>query len=897
MATKGAGGRREPKVKLFEVRFVQIEAFLDVPQKWWAAVDDRSGTQTCPSLPPVPIDVRPDEMLGLSGVMVRRSSGFVDSNSKWYPPEAVVSPMCFIGVRDATGGAGADSVRRTFVRERSRPIDGKWIYVFRACAVDGRDAELHAELKLAGGRIRNVTAGAKAAGDDGGGTDAIVLELERPEGQLKRRLSYFFHLAPYRLVPSALAALREDIRARRRGISLADGFYVDVYPLGHPDQALPELALFARRRELPPEEKRGYRVHLPDALEEGGRRAHVYADALDAWSNHLQARAGDSEYVLAKRFQVLTRSAPNLKCLVEGELVGYLRPKETESAELHAAAERAERDLLRWIGREQTRGILDDLWNPPPTIIHAEHGETYGAFPPGAEAWSNPFSLSVNDYLDAPEDVAEEIDNLVAAVHERLDALGDGQAWLEKNLDRCLGKDCPLAHGGATLVFQAKRKTGQAVTQAHGLILATYGKAWARKYREEALTELKQWVRANYGIDLARLSGEERRSLKRTARRELKRARRLPIDELAFDPESVKGLRFSQGASAAFGLAVEAVNVAYAAQQIAKDPGDTWSYVEATGAILDAYDSISDLHKGLRTFEVKLTGRAVALQALKPITAVAGVIDIAGGARGMFQAREGGERFGFAMSTVGAAASLAGAFAVTGPVPLAILAIGLVLQAAGQGLAAQFDPLSRLLRNSRFANTRKTLGSAIKDGTLMGEIADAVDPDVDEPWYTGKLCALRRNISAQHRALDEILYGFEAKVVNDGSKLSLRLTLGVHGQITEGAVWQVALEVFKDPLLIPERRGAPLVPDHVIRLDTDAILQGQRGGREMLIPLLDVEPMAYRDANQVYRPARNVLVKGRVSLDVRGDGKTAIVRRVSAALGLNDREVRRANPW
>lgn len=835
-----SGSRKAPALEYFEVRFVEIEALLDLPDGAVVASGEGGVAETLHAWP------------GAAG----RAEYLDGKGREVYGPRVLSGPTLFVDV------SGWGQVRRTFARDRSRPIDGKWVYAFRSGAPDGRDAKLVAELSFRNGRFRRADGRDRCADPwKGKAQEAEALLLERaPLGRPGNPYGYFFHLSSFRLPEAAVARLAGKVAAR--GVSLGDPFQVDVHPIGAPAKAASVLTLAARGEQVPGERARGYRVHLVDALREGIRRAHSLSDALDAWASAQELLAANPEYVLAKRVQLVTEGNTDLRSLVARGLFDYLGTAEKEAARCFLAAHVAMGVLLRWIGAEQRPGRR---WDDGRAV--QVHEGRVGWRAPSAEApWGNAFSSALRDAFDGETDEARRpFWEATAVVHQRLNELESGRAWLQRNLGQALDRQEPIADAGAALVFQGARKAEQAIPAGLGWVLAAYGEAWTRRHREQALGSLQDWISAKYGANIAKSNRAERRAFESAERRELRRARRKGIDALELSSTREQNVKFAKGAFEALSVGIEAVNVAYAIQTLRENPRDEWAWVEATGAVLDGYEALGKVAKGVPALEVELTGRLVALKAVAPLAVVAGVIDVAGGVRGAARAGEGGERFGFGMVTGGAALALVGAFAVTGPVALGVVAIGIALQAAGQGLASQFGPLQRLLRNGRFGD----------GGGVMAKAADFLDQEVDEPWYAGrKLSALKADLPGQQRALDEVLYGFEAEVGNDGSRVHLEIALGVPSQLTDAAEWTIDATVKKD--------GAP----GRIRIDAPVLMDSPEKEKSKFVHLTDVDPPSFRSPESRYAPVREVSVEGTVKLDVRGDGKTVITRPIRKVIRL-----------
>jgi hypothetical protein len=296
--------KRAPALEYFEVRFVEIEALLDLTEGAVVAAGEGGVAQVLHSRP------------GLAGQLE-----YLDGQGKEvYAPQALSSPTLFVDV------SGWGQLQRTFVRDRSGSIDGKWVYAFRVEQPDGRDAKLVAELSFRRGRFRRVSAKDRRADPWKGQTpEAEALLLERaPMGQSARPYGYFFHLSSFQLPAAAIERVAREVGSR--GVGLHDPFHVDVHPVGAPAKAASVLTLTARGEQLPGERARGYRVHLADALKEGSRRAQRCSDALDAWIAAQEKLAANPEYLLAKRVQLVTQGAANLRSLVSRGIFDYLGP-------------------------------------------------------------------------------------------------------------------------------------------------------------------------------------------------------------------------------------------------------------------------------------------------------------------------------------------------------------------------------------------------------------------------------------------------------------------------------------------------------------------------------------------------------------------------------------------
>ena len=182
MARTGKGGSKKiPALEYFEVRFVEIEALLDLSGDALVAADGAGVPRVLHSWP------------GLAG----RTEYLDGMGREVYAPQRLSNPTLFVEER------GGRQLRRTFARDRSQPIDGKWVYVFRAEEPDGREAKLVAELSFRRGRFRRVGARDRRADPrKGQASEAEALLLERAAVNAPARpYGYFFHLGFDRLRP------------------------------------------------------------------------------------------------------------------------------------------------------------------------------------------------------------------------------------------------------------------------------------------------------------------------------------------------------------------------------------------------------------------------------------------------------------------------------------------------------------------------------------------------------------------------------------------------------------------------------------------------------------------------------------------------------------------------
>lgn len=792
------------------------------------------------------------------------------------------------GVSRVTGGMpgvhqiveieGADKGETTFSRAHATAIAGKWIYMFSSTDAAGNGMTLEHELFADAGEVQLVDLVANKGKDDRkpSGTKRRALQVEVRSIARPSR-SIWFLLAPYpiawaRLVQMVASGPQLASRCQR----LFDEFWTDGLD-GTTPKPFSEL-----KEQLRSNKSMGFVLYLLDPLAEGVRRATYYNLFHDAWQQAASKLAGDDEYRLAKRVHSLPAHYANS---VWHKLGPYLHNAEKNTRPLLAIASARLEDLLWWIGRLRCRtdssyGTVDGR----PLISDTWYMGKKDKLAASLERKSdrsryNAFSEMVLDYghPDTDDRVAIDVAYIVSMVNARLGGLPDGQTFLAKIMRVAIEGKLPVADGGASMLFEAKRKSSTTAAEIGSVLLERYANAWVAAYRSDSLPRLIAFAKKRLALELRqRYSHEVGRAMASIERRIANKADKGGIERLGrhyhveVDPASARALGLAKPALDRLAVGFEVFNLALSVQAL-REEKDPWAAIELLGSTIDAYAAISKIYPKLERVQFSIGKTKVAFEIASKLALLSSAIDVLLAAREAVNATDATVKTGQVMRTIGAYLTLGGAIFRATPAGAVMTVVGLALQALGSAIASGTDDLKLFLVASRW-------GDGVPVDAIMG-----ISIDGKRIGYAGKLVDLRNDITAQHRALDWIMYKFEPSVrVFDGAGFGVPsqvfLRMNPPAGLGPDAKWTINVEVV-------DRDGGGLRKrwDHEPAAPVEAHVS-LSANEEMAI----VQHQVVRATTQPSMSAAwgKVRVRGTLELDVFGDGSSVVKRQIDQKLDL-----------
>ncbi len=808
------------------------------------------------------------------------------------------APGVYRGVR-VTGYA---PFLQTFERDKSAPLDRKYLYVYAAQAASKAAGELHCELYFEKGEFQRVPLdqgsgeGQDTRAPAGAKCKRLLLDLISAKGAQQAQQSYYFFLAPYQLPWAAVQELGSSIRAR--GVRLWDCYYTDIYTTADPASAtqIPHATL---QDDKPPTMM--YSVHLPDPFKEGLGRAQRLAEMLRQWEPE-QARLGaDRNYLLAMRVRNFARGNPAFAENIDAwKLIDFMGSVDRQVTRLYMLAAQRCNELLRWIGEAQqgdTAGFpgaqgSGHTWVVEGAKVMLLKEKSFNT------DWCSPFSNACDDYALAPAATVAEVARIVYRVHEDLHLCASGAGWLSANFDRMaapmVNADAswsrvererpPLdtAHGGASILFPAKRKFFQGGSEFSAGLLKFYARSWVQAYRATVLGGVANFLKHVHGIDLETVdSSVERLLLRERAGKQLRRLRRDPR-RFNGEPASVKILKLNSVALPFVALAVETVNLDAAFDQWKGDKTSFYNNVNLAGAMIDGYLAVSTIVKTLPNPEIPLYRVGMRAVKFSPLAAVSAAIDVTTASMDLAATRTTDEGVAHGLRVGGAALCLGGTALAETPPGWVLIAAGLVIQAAGTYVVGNLSAASRFLRFCRWGT-----GSSLLSGDLRDQ--------QDEYWYAGPLSLLAADVEEQHRALDRLLYDFQPmlSVQRDGPDFivcvqmreeeSARLATNLIGP---EALWSISVDFYRDGFGDKPVKSMRFGPEACDGFDLTV------GGKLPLhtfqwpyrrvpppLPYATIGPMPPERRTPIWdAPDGSVSVKAEIALDVFGDGSCLVKR-------------------
>lgn len=751
---------------------------------------------------------------------------------------------------------------RTFSRRQSRTIDQKYVYVFRADSKTGDGMSLLCELQFDQGRFAfcdtSQRGDSRPAGSDR--MSKLILEaagLNAPQGPF-----YFFYLAPHQLPWKAVEELTQTVV--HRGMRLWDEFWTDGYRGGDPEDAQDFLQL---SKSGAASGKLGFLMHLLDPLEEGLRRREVYGEALDRWHAEQQRLAAVPEFVLATKVDGLARINEDLYEHVSAKLPRYLSEMESKSFQLRFAAEVAASDLQRWIGERSMREAISFPTQGGPVRSDTWLSDGKRRYPSredkGEADWVSRFSNLVGAYRlhSSDEEILEEVALAAGMVHDRLGESTSGQQWLEQLFEKAIDGKIPEDDGGAAFLFEAGRKGHLTFLEGTSHLLKAYAPEWTKKYRQDALKNLQNFMKAKYGIALDVVEPRSQRKYAKILRKTKRRVKARGLEHLKFDSKKTHGVKLTNSASKRVALAVELFNLSFSADAVRRSK-DPWDALNAFGATIDAYMAATEVSKRIPTEMKFASGRALKFAPI--LVVISGVIDTVLATRDWSKSTNFGQAAGHALRAVGSLLTVGGAVASESGIGVLVAILGLALQSIGSYIVANFSEVGLFLQYCQWG----TPG-------LMSQAATAISSS-NKFGFKGELKALKTDVQAQLHAIDELTFDFEPAWVFEepdsvmlGATLALRSGLPL-GFLGDEAKWTVHVDVYRTDLGDKQIKSWDFEPDdHVDHLDFTV---------NQPVTVLALAPEGSKDDPATERAEGKILASGTMKLDIDGTGKRILER-------------------
>lgn len=838
------------------------------------------------------LDVGPGKELRLRGI---RASGYV-------PFWRTIDPDQSHGIGKQAGAGG------------SAQFENKYVYVWEAADKQGNQASLKHELKCKKDTFKNVKKPEHEHDffreETGSEQSTLSLSVADTKAHFRQRerKHYFFYLSPYQLHPKALG---------RIGNNVSDiGIYI-----------YDPLHLYVKDNK--------WTLHLVDPLREAVRRHTKFVEALNSWQEEQRSLNKKDKYVLAKRIQSLVENNEELKdALAMPALNGYLISVEEKSRQRMARATRRALELIVWMGTKQKYdakqvggdwircGVL--LSNG--ALQYAE--EKQGLF--RETDWNNWFSSAVRNFKSeeyaqagANQQDVKEVNLVVAGVNRRLKEIPVGGSWLWRNFSNAVEKKGAIADGGAWTWFEASRKGRDTVKDfVSGVLLEQYAECFARKYQREALDNVKAFMKAKHGIDIEAVAP---RSTRRALRSRVRKQRRKAVKRFVHydraqpdsvprrsggsgkvkdvdltDPEDVyqrskmKGyqrfgrvqgledpktqkLKKLDAGLQRVALAMEVVNLSKASWDVYNSE-DPWDALNAVGAGTDAYITVSEISRTVQSNNSKIYSKVSSkfgvLDKVKgsPLEMASGTIDTVLATKDWVEASNTGESVGHGMRAAGSAVTVAGAYMGPTLPGAAATVIGLGLQTIGNVVVVQNDDLRIFLRNCEW-----------------GAGPGVFDDELDEYWFEGDVRDIKKSTQTQASCIDNLLFHFDPvvklKTYEDDESIMLEgdtflkfnsnvksktLSYNTKWYIELNLIYEKKRDSFEFKYVDPKNKkketkkasnsNLEMVDQHDVTCS-----------RDIIIKKFDERPNVLR-------------VKGRVKMDVFGNGKIEIVREVDETL-------------
>ena len=749
------------------------------------------------------------------------------------------------GMYGAVRVAGSEPFWRTFSRERTLPIDRKYVYVFSGDSPAGGNLRLEHELYFDKGQIR--------------GHSSVRLEVVRTIDGRTVRPAYFALLSPMQIPSSRLQDVMQDGSVAVRSSRLGDAFWTDGFTGHDPSTAKTFHELFRGGRKP---DALGLVLYLVDPFKEALRRLELLQKNLDGWLEKQGSMASDDRYVLARRMDLFA-NAYGLQATVNPALPAYLLDAEKELFKLRLAAEDGCETLLRWIGRAQQHDRIESVdvcyRNRLGIEYHAKEGQPY---PTSA---CSPFSEAVRDCLEAGGDAREVAKNVTHAVQSRLGETTAGVAWMNEVFDDFVEKRFPVATAGAELLFDGRRKGVGAEAELWAPLFRCWAPVWARRYGREATRNLQGWLKATHDVDVATMTAAH----SKREWRALKKGRKDP-ELLWIDATATRLGRLGDTAAVHVVAGFQLFNLAYSVGAL-RGEEDAWHGLGLMGAIGDACADAARLHEKVERSRVtfKYAGASKRLEVAPFIAVLASTIDHVLVPRDRLNAKNDSGRIVHATRTLGTAISVASASrnAHVGTTGVGPLVAGLMLESTGSYEIADVAAAEVLLKHCAWGNGGDGFDRAFdrSHGSFFG--------------YPGELADLAADLDAQARVLDEIINDFKPELdlekEYETRMLVLRTGTGADQRknpLSPASRWTIDLSIDRGDGRPPDqwsfRAGAAVT-------DSDASMNEPILVKAFTKPP-DLEPHA----------RARITVVGTVRVDPVGAGGQVIERRVEGAFDL-----------
>lgn len=775
------------------------------------------------------------------------------------------------GVYQSLRITGADVGMRTFSRARAQPPSHVWIYMFTSSDAAGASMTLAGEWWADTDGLRAVDLRAQAGKSTRFASGPVLAALHLEVRTLVREQGphHWFLCSQYQLPWARLGAMAATgERLASRCHRLFDEMWTDGRVDGGPPKTMWELG-DALRDGKP----LSFVVYVVDPLVEAVTRTVRYVAVLDAWQAVTRELAKDDEYRLAKRIEGIPRPHADL---VAGGLGHYLLGKERESRRLLDLVLALHDDLMRWIGRSQKRErSTRELGG---AMVHADtwyFGDGVAGASPRAkadDAWTSPFCAQVDDlnHEDTPDASFGGVGAVVAFVHARLGDLADGQAFMREMVIAADNNRLPDADGGAGLLFECRRKASATVAETVAGLMQHYAPAWVMAYRAEALPKLAALALKLKVFELSKkykykaLRTKRWRARKTHKRLEAEGAEKLAeYYHLEVDVASVRRLGMTQRALDRLMVGIELFNLHASLRDFAQEK-DPWAALGLLGSSIDAYSAMTKLSPRLERVSVTLGGVTRTVEIAPMLSVLSSSVDVVLGARDAIASTNAAQRSGHVMRTMGAYLTIGGTFASATPWGAVMTIAGVALQSAGSWIASVSDDLQVFLRHCRWGERSRL------DGVV------AVFSDSNGFGYDGPLESLRGDTAAQLRALDWLMYRFDPRfeVFDGGPALStsfLFLTMNPPEGLGPRSRWTVDLEVLA--------RGTSRVMKRYQWSSTEDEDNVEISANEQLV-VIDCPPPVLDGRARIGAQWGKVKVRGTIVLDVLGDGREHVTRRI-----------------
>ncbi|MCG5056153.1 MAG: hypothetical protein KA712_24645 [Myxococcales bacterium] len=723
---------------------------------------------------------------------------------------------------------------RSFDRRASTPIDKKRVYVFLAKDAEGNGLVLQQELDFDKGKFRLCN----AEGEPTGPAKEVLLlpALAAMASNVVLLDRYFVMLSaePLNRVvandlraggsPKDRAAVTKQVAGRV--VKLWDPFFTDSSDDNNPDSFAP------LNTDSPIASRRVLRLHLIDPVDETVIRAAKYQELYAQWVAECERLGAIPMYRLACQVRALVAGKEKLEEIVgNGRTSGpqslwdYLGRTEAKSRRLRVALENAGQALLRWLTIEEGPTRVSFV------VPAAKDGKFVGLRSPEATTFIFhrcsfiDLAMTPDKYISVPSARPQtRPTNLYVRTLEALQS-GKNKDELErfkKLTMQCLTSTNTLPRSDellAAILARLEEREADSLPEILGEKLGSLGDHVGRP------EDLALWLQVAAPVV---------RSLWKHEFDDLKRLLFKRYKEPDFGD-------FYSKNKAMLGIAANIFNTVASISTFwdEREVNEGWAALKST---IDTYDDLTGLLKRYELPEIPWSRGMFKGMKLAPVSLLVQSVDCVLKAQEMFAKRNKGAALASGVGTVGAMLGIAGGAVVSGtPLGLALLLGSYLVEKAAGEIAEHFEDLKVFLRNSSWGD----------------------DPSSEvTPWSSGKpLSTLRADANAQEKALLEVMFG------NFSLDFSFESINGVQHNVDLSVQFQ-----------------GDYRPPTAMKWDVDLWLKPRTGGGGRMKLGHDgcVQLATERKARlegPYASPGKNYLF-GTVSLDVYGDGKCVIERRV-----------------